>query len=110
MILFPLGGALNSLPADHCPMGNRDAKYVLNCTASWESADEDDTHIGWARGAWSDMRGFSTGGTYINFLTQEEGADRIRDAYGVNYDRLVEIKTKWDPENVFCMNKNIAPR
>jgi FAD/FMN-containing dehydrogenase len=110
MILFPLGGALNSLPADHCPMGNRDAKYVLNCTASWESADEDDTHIGWARSAWSDMRGFSTGGTYINFLTQEEGADRIREAYGANYDRLVEVKTKWDPENVFCMNKNIAPR
>ncbi len=110
MILFPLAGALNSLPADHCPMGNRDAEYVLNCAASWESADEDDTHIGWARGAWSDMRGFSTGGTYINFLTQEEGAERIRDAYGANYDRLVEVKTKWDPENVFRMNKNIAPR
>jgi len=38
------------------------------------------------------------------------GADRIREAYGTNYDRLVEIKTKWDPDNVFCMNKNIAPR
>jgi FAD/FMN-containing dehydrogenase len=110
VILFPVGGALNGLPADHCPMGNRDANYVLNITGSWESADDDERHIGWARNAWSDMRRFSTGGTYINFLTEEEGIDRIRDAYGENYDRLVDVKTKWDPGNMFCMNKNIAPR
>ena len=53
---------------------------------------------------------FSAGGTYINFLTEEEGVDRLRDAYDANYDRLVDVKTKWDSENVFCMNKNIAPR
>jgi len=46
-ILFPVGGALNALPGDHCPMGNRDAKYVLNITGSWDSADEDALHIGW---------------------------------------------------------------
>jgi FAD/FMN-containing dehydrogenase len=110
VILFPVGGALNGLPTDHSPMGNRDANYVLNITGSWESAEEDDRHIGWARGAWGDMRRFSTGGTYINFLTEEEGVERIRDAYGANYDRLVDVKTKWDHGNVFCMNKNIAPR
>ncbi|MHC5012372.1 MAG: FAD-binding oxidoreductase [Planctomycetota bacterium] len=110
VILFPIGGALNDLPLEHCPMGNRDARYVLNITGSWESPDEDGVHIGWAREAWSDMRRFSTGGTYINFLTEEEGDDRIRAAYGANYDRLVDVKTKWDPENVFCRNKNIAPR
>jgi FAD/FMN-containing dehydrogenase len=56
------------------------------------------------------MRRFSTGGTYVNFLTEEEGDERVRAAYGKNYDRLVEVKTRWDPGNLFRMNKNIAPR
>ncbi len=110
IILFPVDGALNALAADHSPMGNRDAKVVLNITASWESAEEDAAHIDWARTAWRDMSRFSTGGTYVNFLTEEEGEERIRAAYGANYDRLVEVKSRWDPDNVFRMNKNIAPR
>jgi FAD/FMN-containing dehydrogenase len=56
------------------------------------------------------MRSFSTGGTYINFLTEEEGDDRTRAAYGNNYERLVDIKTQWDPQNIFRVNKNITPR
>ena len=56
------------------------------------------------------MRGFSTGGTYINFLSEEEGEDRIHAAYGDNYDRLVKIKTQWDPGNLFRMNRNIPPQ
>ncbi|MDH4034361.1 MAG: FAD-binding oxidoreductase, partial [candidate division Zixibacteria bacterium] len=109
VILFPLDGALNNLPQDHSAVGNRDARLVLNITASWEKPVDDQANIDWARSAWSDMRSFSTGGTYINFLTEEEIGDRINDAYGENYQRLVEIKTKWDPDNFFRMNKNIAP-
>jgi hypothetical protein len=81
----------------------------LNITASWEKIEEDQVNIEWARAAWRDMRRFSTGGTYINFLTEEEGDERIHAAYGKNYDRLIEIKTKWDRGNLFRMNKNIAP-
>ena len=66
-------------------------------------------HIGWARKAWTGMRQFSTGGTYVNFLTEDDGEDRIRAAYGDHYDRLVEVKSKWDPDNLFNKNKNIAP-
>jgi FAD/FMN-containing dehydrogenase len=55
------------------------------------------------------MRRLSTGGTYVNFLTEDAGAERIYAAYRVNYERLVQIKTKWDPENLFRMNKNIPP-
>ncbi len=108
-ILFPVDGALNDLPDDHSPMGNRDAKLVLNLTASWEDPAEDASHIDWARNAWEDMRPFSTGGTYINFLNEEDGEDRIRAAYGSNYDRLAEVKSRWDPGNLFKANKNIAP-
>ena len=56
------------------------------------------------------MRHFSTGGTYVNFLTEEEGDERIHSAYGTNYQRLVEVKTKWDQGNLFRVNKNIKPR
>jgi FAD/FMN-containing dehydrogenase len=109
IVLFPLGGALNRLPADHSAVGNRDAAWVLNITASWDDPAEDALHIEWARNAWQRMRSFSTGGTYINFLTEEEGDSRIRAAYGGNYDRLVSIKRTWDPDNLFRANKNIVP-
>ena len=110
IVVFPLDGALNKLPEDHSPVGNRDAKSVFNVTASWESAEDDRANIDWARNAWQDMRQFSTGGTYINFLTEEEVGERVHDAFRKSYDRLVEIKTKWDPTNLFQMNKKIAPK
>lgn len=110
IVVFPLDGALNLLPDDYSPMGNRDTASVLNITASWESVEDDQANMDWARTAWQDMRRFSTGGTYINFLTEEEGSERVQDAYRKTYGRLVEVKTKWDPTNLFRMNKNIAPR
>jgi hypothetical protein len=110
VVLFPIDGALNDLPQSHSAVGNRDAKLVLNITASWENAADDEKNITWACSAWTDMRSFSTGGTYINFLTEDEIGDRIRDAYGENYERIVDVKTKWDPDNFFRINKNIAPR
>src|SRR6266511_157535 len=110
IILFPLDGDLNRLPEDHSAVGNRDSAWVLNITASWEKAEDDRANIEWARAAWRDTNRFATGGTYINFLTEEEDNKRTRAAYRKNYDRLVEVKSKWDPGNLFCVNKNIAPR
>jgi FAD/FMN-containing dehydrogenase len=109
ILLFPIGGALNRLPGDYSAVGNRDAAWVLNIMASWEDPAQDAPNIEWARTTWQRMRSFSTGGTYINFLTEEEGEPRIRAAYGANYDRLVAIKRTWDPSNLFRTNKNIAP-
>jgi FAD/FMN-containing dehydrogenase len=110
VILFPIDGAVAGYAEDHSAVGNRDAKVVLNVTASWENAADDDKNIEWARAAWRDMRGFSTGGTYINFLTEEETGERVHAAYGKNYERLIDIKTKWDPANLFRINKNITPQ
>jgi len=107
--LFQLNGALNDLPGSHSAVGNRDAHYVLNIAAAWDSENDDSANIEWARSSWRDMRSFSTGGTYINFLTEEEGSDRLQAAYGQNFTRLVEIKRKWDPTNLFRVNKNITP-
>jgi FAD/FMN-containing dehydrogenase len=110
ILLFQLDGELNRLGDDHSSVGNRNTSSVLNIAASWEKAEDDRSNIEWTRAAWRDLRRFSTGGTYVNFLTEEEGDERIRAAYGNNYERLVEIKSKWDPANLFCMNKNVAPR
>ena len=110
IVVFPIDGPLNRLPEDHSAVGNRDARAVINVTAAWEKAEDDAANIDWARTAWRDMRPFSTGGTYINFLTDDEGDERTRAAYRDNYRRLAEIKARWDPDNVFRINKNIRPQ
>jgi FAD/FMN-containing dehydrogenase len=109
IIVFPIDGAHQRLATDHSAVGNRDAGAVLNVGASWEQAGDDEANVGWARSVWQGARGFSTGGVYINFLTEDEGDDRIRVAYGANLDRLARVKAAWDPDNVFRLNKNIAP-
>jgi len=109
LILFQLGEALGRLPAEHSPVGNRGARYVLNIAGSWERAEDDARNIAWAREAWSDMNSFSTGGTYLNFLTEDEGHERTRAALGEGLQRLAEVKAKWDPRNVFRTNRNIRP-
>ncbi|MGH9309449.1 MAG: FAD-binding oxidoreductase [Vicinamibacterales bacterium] len=108
ILIFPLDGRVNELPEDCSAAGNRDAAAVLNIASAWERPEDDARHIEWARSAWREMRRFSTGGTYINFLTEEEGDDRTRAAYRTNYARLAEVKKKWDPANMFRANKNIA--
>jgi FAD/FMN-containing dehydrogenase len=109
IIVFQLGGAVGRWPSDHSAVGNRDAGAVLNITAAWEKEAEDSVHVEWARSTWRDMRRFSTGGTYVNFLTEDETAERVAAAYGKNLARLAEVKTRWDPANLFRTNKNVAP-
>jgi FAD/FMN-containing dehydrogenase len=108
ILIFPIDGALNQLPEDHSPVGNRDAAAVLNVASAWDRAEDDDANIEWARSTWRDMRQFSTGGTYVNFLTEDDSGERTRAAYRTNYGRLAEIKSKWDPANFFRTNKNIT--
>jgi FAD/FMN-containing dehydrogenase len=109
VILFQLGGALNQLDENHSPVGNRQTRYVFNIAGSWERPEDDGANIEWARAAWNDMKEFSTGGTYINFLTEDEGDERMNAALGKALERLAKIKSTWDPENVFRTNRNIKP-
>jgi FAD/FMN-containing dehydrogenase len=109
VILFQIGGALNERSEEHSPVGNRTARYVLNVAGSWERAEEDALHIAWARDAWNDLKTFSTGGTYLNFLTEDEGPERTAAALGKGLERLAQVKATWDPQNVFRTNRNIKP-
>ena len=109
ILLFHIQGALGELPAGHSPAGNRDAAYVLNIAGSWEKPADDDMNVKWARDCFEATRPCSTGGAYINFLTEDEGQDRIEAAYGrPNLDRLAALKRKYDPENFFCHTKSIS--
>ena len=109
VVLFQIEGALNDLGEGHSPVGNRDARYVLNVTGAWDQAADDAANIEWTRQAWTDMKSYSTGGNYINFQTEDESSQRIEAALGKGLTRLAQVKAKWDSKNVFCTNKNIVP-
>jgi len=109
IILFHIQGALNELPADYSPVGNRDAAYVINIAGSWEKPDDDEINVRWARDCFEATRSCSTGGVYINFLTEEEGADRIEAAYGRSIlKRLAALKRKYDPDDFFRHTKKVS--
>jgi FAD/FMN-containing dehydrogenase len=103
-----VGGQTKRVAADATAYPNRDAKFVMNVHGRWSDAKDDTACIGWARAFFEASAPFAMGSVYVNFLTQEEG-DRIRAAYGPNYERLVAVKTRYDPHNVFRNNQNIRP-
>ena len=108
--ILHLGGALNEHDGDDGAVGNRDARYACGVIGIWKPDEpEADTFPQWVRDAWKRIRPFSTGGNYINFQTADEDEERIWATYGANFDRLVEVKKKYDPDNVFRSNRNIAP-
>lgn len=101
-------GAPNRVAADATAYRHRDAKFVLNVHGRWEHPAEDASVIGWAREFFDASKPYASDGAYVNFMTEEEGG-RVGSAYGANYDRLVEIKRKYDPTNVLHLNQNIVP-
>lgn len=102
-----LGGAINEVAPDATAYPHRDAEYVMNVHARWESPSDDDKCMTWARNYFDDTAQYATGGVYVNFVP--DGEAPIAAAYGPNYDRLVALKRKYDPQNLFRLNQNIAP-
>jgi FAD/FMN-containing dehydrogenase len=88
----------------------REEHYALHILAAWNAGttSEADTHIGWTRALWVATEPFATAGTYANYL-EDEGEARVRASYGANYERLVRVKNRYDPTNVFHINHNIKP-
>ena len=103
-----LGGAVSRVPTDATAYTHRDAEFVLNVHTRWDDPAEDDMCVSWAREFFDRSAPFATGGVYVNFMPDDE-VERIGAAYGSNYDRLVELKNKYDPDNFFRLNQNIKP-
>src|SRR6266446_4435858 len=90
---------------------HRDVLCNLILVAQWLDPGESERHVRWTRELWQALRPYGTGGVYVNNIVREEddGADQVRAAYGANYQRLAELKKKYDPENLFRHNQNIKP-
>jgi FAD/FMN-containing dehydrogenase len=103
-----IAGAPNRVPSDAMAYGHRDAKFVMNVHGRWDEAARDEACVAWARDFFKASAPYASAGAYVNFMTEEEG-DRVAAAYGSNYERLKQIKRKYDPANVFHLNQNIKP-
>lgn len=108
-IFFGAIGGATTRPAPHsAAYAHRDAQFVMNVHGRWEDPVDDERCIAWARDFFNASAPFASSGVYVNFLTADEG-DRVRSAYGPNYDRLAQVKRTYDPDNLFRMNQNIQP-
>ena len=103
-----LGGAVARVPDGATAFGGREAPYLMNVVARWTDPGTDDAQIAWARDLYAAAEPFTTGGTYVNFLS--EGDDRVAAAYGPDkLERLARLKEAWDPTNAFRLNQNVKP-
>jgi FAD/FMN-containing dehydrogenase len=103
-----IGGKANALPPTATAYPHRNVQFAMNVHGRWLDAADDDKVISWAREFFQAAAPHAAGSVYINFLTQDETA-RIHEAYGPNYQRLLEIKQRYDPANLFRFNHNIRP-
>jgi FAD/FMN-containing dehydrogenase len=108
IFLACISGAPNRISPDATAYRYRDAKFIMNVHSRWDNAGDDQKCIAWAREFFKASKPFASAGAYVNFMTEDE-SDRVSSVYGANYQRLAEIKKKYDPDNVFHYNQNIRP-
>jgi hypothetical protein len=103
-----LGGAAGEVPADETAFGDRSAPFITNLLANWRDASDDALHISWIRSLFQKLRPTMKPGVYVNFMSGDE-QDRVAEAYQQRWDRLISVKTHYDPANFFCLNQNVRP-
>jgi FAD/FMN-containing dehydrogenase len=108
ILFFPIRGIASRVPPEATAFPHRHG-YHVGIYALWSDKTANDANVSWVRQAWERLQPHAAGGVYVNELGDDEGADRVQLAYGVNYERLQRIKTRYDPDNMFCLNANIAP-
>ena len=108
MLLEHMGGAVGRVGSTDTAFSNRDAQHNVSILSVWLDASKDENNIAWTRRAGDELKKFSTGGGYVNYMA-DEGEAAVRATYEVNLERLIRVKRKYDPTNVFSANQNIAP-
>jgi hypothetical protein len=103
------GGAAARVGAEETAFGDRSSPFIVNLLGSWSEPAEDALHISWVRDLFAKLRRLMTPGVYVNFMSGDE-ADRVREAYRERWDRLVAVKSHYDPNNFFRLNQNIWPK
>ena len=108
ILFFPIRGVASRVPPDATAFPHRRG-YHVGIYALWTDRLQNDQNVAWVRKTCAAIQPFIGGGVYVNELGEDEGLDRVRSAYGLNYDRLQRLKATYDPQNMFCLNANIAP-
>jgi FAD/FMN-containing dehydrogenase len=110
IVIWHNGGAMRRVDTDKTAFMGRDATYLFSVDAIWDDPDETEEVLAYSRAYLAEMEPYSTGGLYVNFPgLGEEGEQLVKDAYGAHYHRLVALKTRYDPANLFRLNQNIKP-
>ncbi|MCI0804491.1 MAG: FAD-binding oxidoreductase [Chloroflexi bacterium] len=109
IVFEQLGGAISRIGDQETAFSHRQAQYAVLILSFWDDPVDNEKNIEWTRSLFSSIEPLMDGGVYSNYMMEDEGESRLRQAYGVNYDRLVEIKRKYDPSNMFRHNQNIKP-
>jgi len=104
-----LGGAAARIGADETAFGDRSAPFILNLLANWSEPSADADNIAWIRGIFNKLRPAMKPGVYINFMSGDE-QDRVPEAYHERWDRIVAVKSHYDPNNFFRLNQSVPPR
>ncbi len=105
----PVFGAPCRVGRHEAAFSHRERGYDFAAMGVWDDRAKSNPAIGWVKGFWDGIAPFTTGGVYVNTLGEGEGEDRVRAAYGASYERLVQIKDRYDPSNFFCSNPNLRP-
>jgi len=110
LLIEPMGGAIARVDEDETALGRRDVPWCYHALALWAEPDAKtaEAHTAWARDLAADLEPYTTEGVYLNY-TSDTGDERVRSAYGPKYDRLVALKDRYDPGNLFHLNQNIKP-
>ena len=104
-----LGGAAGLVAATETAFGDRSAPFIMNLIGNWSEASADADHISWVRGLFNKLRPAMKPGVYVNFMSGDE-QDRVPEAYHERWDRMVAVKSHYDPMNFFRLNQNVLPR
>jgi FAD/FMN-containing dehydrogenase len=108
MHIYPINGAVHRVAPDATAFAHRDANFATVIAGMWEDPSQNEANTRWVRDYYAATAPHSEAAGYINFMGADD-QDRIRANYGPNYDRLVDIKRKYDPDNLFHLNQNIRP-
>jgi FAD binding domain/Berberine and berberine like len=104
-----LGGAAAQVAADETAFGDRSAPFIMNLLANWADPTADADNISWIRAVFKKLRPAMKPGVYVNFMSGDE-QDRVPEAYHQRWDRLVAVKSHYDPTNFFRLNQNVPPQ
>ena len=108
LALAHVGGAAGRVPIEATAFPQRQSHFVLNMHTRWREPGMDDACIAWARALFEAAKPYATGTAYVNFMPGDE-TERVAAAYGVNYQRLADVKRRYDPANLFRLNQNVTP-